>query len=140
MIDQNEAFEVANGYGPGHPWYYVRGGEPLTPRQILRSVEDSRYKGCLAADIAKLDSLSEPKRSELLRALQVRVRSECRANFCAYRRFVRKLRAHRLQQPAECACANVHVAISLKHNHLYNDFAHLLELHRLLTFQRDLFG
>jgi hypothetical protein len=31
------------------------------------------------------------------------------------------------------------VAISLKHNHLFNELAHLITLHGLLTRQRDLF-
>jgi leucine dehydrogenase len=34
----------------------------------------------------------------------------------------------------------VHVAISLKHNHLVNDFAHLVWLDELITRQGDLFG
>jgi len=40
----------------------------------------------------------------------------------------------------ETACTDIHTGISLKHNHLYNDFAHLLTLDNLLSKQPDLFG
>jgi hypothetical protein len=35
--------------------------------------------------------------------------------------------------------ADIHMSMSLKHNHIYNQFAHLLTLDELLGRQRDLF-
>ena len=37
------------------------------------------------------------------------------------------------------ACNDIHTALSLKHNHLVNNFAHLITLDELLTKQMDLF-
>jgi hypothetical protein len=58
------------------------------------------------------------------------------------REVVRALHRHRANDPYEEGprCAGVHQSVSLKHNHLFNDLAHLRTLAILLDKQRDLFG
>lgn len=134
---------MENGYSPGHPWYYLLGGEVLRPRAILEQTRASGYRGCCAYAIEEADQLAEPKRSASLRALQHRFRNDLRSDLARYRECVRDLRLYRektigADRPAHCD--GVHVAISLKHNHLVNDFAHLVWLDELLSRQGDLFA
>lgn len=134
---------MENGYSPGHPWYYLLGGAVLMPRAILAQTRASGYRGCYASMIEEADRLAEPKRSTKLRALQQRFFEDLRRDLSRYRTCVRNLRVYRQKsigsdQPAQCE--GVHVAISLKHNHLVNDFAHLVWLDELMTRQGDLFG
>jgi hypothetical protein len=68
--------------------------------------------------------------------------AELKADVSRYRDIVRDLRRYRESGAQDCtaACCNdVHVAVSLKHNHLYNDFGHLILLDDLLNRQGDLF-
>ena len=101
------------GYHPGHPWYYYLGGKPLSPREILEATRHSGYLGYARERIANLDHLSEPKRSQSLRAERDKFRSDLRED--------------------------IHVALSLKHNHMVNNFGHLILLDELLSKQKDLF-
>lgn len=134
---------MENGYSPGHPWYYLLGGAVLKPRAILAQTRASGYRGCSAAAIEEADRLAEPKRSASLRSLQHRFYDDLQRDLSRYRTCVRNLRMYRQKSigPDEPAsCEGVHVAISLKHNHLVNDFAHLVWLDELMTRQGDLFG
>lgn len=131
-----------NPYLPGHPWYYLLGGPVLMPSAIREAASRSTYHGYRAADIDKVDAMQEPKRSAALRAIREEVLAELRRDLSRYREVACKLRRYRREtahEPFPDISADVHTAISLKHNHLYNDFAHLLRLDALLSRQRDLF-
>ena len=128
------------GYNPGHPWYYVLGGPVLPPRLIMAAVKLRGYRGYLAADMDRAGSLPEPKRSQALRRMKANALADYRADLTSYRDMARKLHAYRREVHGDAVrCEGIHQGISLKHNHLFNDFAHLIELDRLLTVQRDLF-
>jgi hypothetical protein len=130
-------------YNAGHPWYYLLGGRVLSPKQIKASVERSLYQGYLADYIASADKKSEPHRSKALRDLRAGAAHQLRRDLSGYRRRVLELHRYRatspLTEPPTC-CAEIHTNISLKHNHLYNDFAHLITIDALLSMQTDLFG
>ena len=131
------------GYSSGHSWYYHLGGKPLSPKQIRAEVLASDYRGYAREDIEAADRLAEPKRSQKLRAFQARFRYDLRRDLSRYRQCERALRLYRAAHDGralERVCDGVHVAISLKHNHLVNDFAHLIWLEDLLALQRDLFN
>lgn len=130
-----------NPYRPGHPWYYLLGGPVLKPSAIREAASRSIYHGYRAADIDKVDAMQEPKRSAALRAIREEVLEELRRDLSCYREVARELRCYRQEtagSPLPEISADVHTAISLKHNHLYNDFAHLLRLDAALSRQRDL--
>ncbi|MCP1469498.1 hypothetical protein J3E64_001173 [Sphingobium sp. OAS761] len=129
------------GYSAGHPWYYVLGGKPPYPHQIMAEVQQRGYGGYLASEIARMDALPEPKRSQALRSARIKALADYRADLSRYREVVRALHRHRANHPHEEGprCAGVHQSVSLKHNHLFNDLAHLRTLAVLLDKQRDLF-
>lgn len=130
------------GYSEGHPWYYVRGGKVLTPRQICEDARTSGYRGYMRHDIEKADALAEPKRSAELRAIREKVMIDLRRDLSGYRRVVFALHALRRAYPEpwdKPSCDDVHTAVSLKHSHLFSDFAHLIWLDDLLMRQPDLF-
>lgn len=131
------------GYDPGHPWYYLRGGEILSFKAIRQSVVESGYQGYMIERIRDADAKPEPKRSELLRTIRSEVVDSFRSDARRYRACASALRMHRskgldTQQPL--ACKDVHQNIALKRNHLFNDFATLIALDDLLARQRDLFA
>lgn len=126
------------GYDAGHPWYYVLGGAPLGPKQILRSVRARRYRGYLQEEIALSAARCEPRRSEELRKIRMCVHSSLRIDLARYRELVRALRRSRRSGEAP-ECSDLHTAVSLKHNHLFNDLAHLDWIDELLSVQLDLF-
>lgn len=139
----SDTLHSIGGYLPGHPWFYHLGGRPLTLKQIRESVRRSGYRGYKAGDIAAIGRKAEPQRSAELRRLRAHVLAELNDDISRYREVVRDLRRYRESRAQDCtaACCNdVHVAASLKHNHLYNDFGHLILLDDLLTRQGDLFG
>ncbi len=129
---------TSSSYSVGHPWYYVLGGVPLRPKQILEEVRAEGYRGYNRDEIALAASRCEPRRSYDLKALRELHLKRLRFDLCGYRRAVRDLRAHRMSN-AETKCAEVHVSVGLKLSHLYNEFAHLLWIDDLLTVQLDLF-
>lgn len=134
---------TSNAHSSGHPWYYLLGGTVLTPKQIRCAVINRGYQGYLRDDIAAADKKAEPQRSQALKALQRRALDELQRDLNGYRR--RALDLHRYRATSNVSdspvsCHDVHTAISLKHNHLINDFAHLITLDRLLTKQGELFG
>lgn len=134
----NEHLYFLRRHNSGHPWYYVLGGPPLTPKQILASVKRQGYHGYLRDEIATAASRCEPRRSSELRALRSRALDSLRFDLSRYRSAVRELRAHRTSCN-DVVCTDAHVAVSLKHNHIFNELAHLAWINDLLTEQRDLF-
>lgn len=130
-----------NGYGPGHPWYYVLGGPILFPSEIMGNVKIRHYQGYMANEISKANSKPEPQRSEILRALKGKVLADLLSDLSYYRALACKLREFRRDTPCSepPSCKDIHVSISLKHNHAYNGFAHLNAIEELLSRQGDLF-
>lgn len=132
-----------NDYSTGHPWYYYLGGPILKPKAIKEATRISGYRGYLRDEIAKADQKSEPTRSNALRTIQARVLSELRRDLAGYRMCALELhryrKANRMPRDPR-GCDPIHTNISLKHNHLVNDFAHLIWLDELLSKQGDLFG
>lgn len=64
--------------------------------------------------------------------------SRLRSDLSRYRRVVFLLHEHR-KETSEITCAEVHTSVSLKHNHIYNELAHLAWIDDLLSVQLDLF-
>ena len=130
------------GYGAGHPWFYFLGAPVLAPKEIRAEVRSSGYCGYMADDIRQADNRPEPQRSKSLRDLRDEVLREFWRDMSRYREIARELHRYRKMEDVERrpnACADVHTSMSLKHNHLYNHFAHLLMLEEALTRQGDLF-
>jgi hypothetical protein len=130
------------GYKPGHPWYYYKGGRIPTLKQILSRVKAERYQGYRISDILSADNKPEPQRSEALRRLQAEELRLIRHDISRYRELARLLHRYRKTQDfteARYLCDNIHTSISLKYNHIYNRFAHLIALEDLLSQQPDLF-
>ncbi|MEO9827647.1 MAG: hypothetical protein ABJF50_24895 [Paracoccaceae bacterium] len=131
-----------HSYGAGHPWYYLLGGTVPTLKEIREEAHASGYKGYLAADIEAIGRKQEPQRSAATKTKRQKLEDELRKDISRYRECARELRTHRVadsdvKQPA---CSDIHTAISLKHNHIYNGFANLKTLESLPEQQLDLFG
>lgn len=115
----------------------------MSLKEIRESVRASGYKGYRADAIAKADSLHEPRRSQALHEIREQAKRELNNDVSLYREFARKLASHRdagEDSGPDRECADIHVNISLKHNHIYNEFAHLIVLDDLLNKQGDLFN
>ncbi|MEP2706156.1 MAG: hypothetical protein ABJZ83_12835 [Yoonia sp.] len=132
------------GYDPGHCWYYLLGGKVLSPKQIKLRTLASGYKGYAAEDIGEAHLKAEPKRSSALRHLKAKFETDLKRDISRYRECALALHRFRKANPPlteRPKCANdVHMNISLKHNHIVNDFAHLIYLNELLNQQGDLFS
>lgn len=131
------------GYHSGHPWYYLLGGKVLTPKEIRDCVAAGTYRGYRADDIRTLAKKPEPQRSTAIRKIRAQVTDELKADIARYRQYVFALHAHRrttdgLETPR--SCDDIHTAVSLKHNHIVNGFAHLALLNELPAQQGDLFA
>ena len=130
-----------NGYDPGHPWYYLLGGKVLGPKSILKEVIARDYQGYIH-EIKDAEELTEPKRSEQLRQLRETITNQYKADLERYRELVRELQLKRLSDASKDEvrrCEPVHSSLALKHNHIYNDLAHLRRINAALSVQRDLF-
>ncbi|WP_022694718.1 hypothetical protein [Ponticaulis koreensis] len=130
-----------NGYDPGHPWYYLLGGKVLGPKSILKSVIARDYRGHID-EIKDAEALCEPRRSEQLRRLRNRITNQYKADLERYRELVRELQQHRLSDRLKDSvrlCEPVHSSLALKHNHIYNELAHLRRINAALCVQRDMF-
>ncbi len=69
------------------------------------------------------------------------------SNLAIYRKYACELREYRLLDEAgkkahddKIFCSDIHLDMSLKYCHLYNDLAHLYLIDDLLSFQADLFA
>lgn len=130
-------------YNTGHPWYYFLGGSVPSIKEIQNDARQSKYQGYRRDDIRAADSKSGPTRTAALRAIQSDVVIEVKRNIAGYRKRALELHRHRAANALPdkpVVCDNIHTNISLKHNHLFNDFAHLITLDDLLSKQGDLFG
>lgn len=131
------------GYNPGHPWYYKLGGAVHKPKAILAAVKDSEYQGYKLDEIKLADNRREPERSSSLRILRETSLRDLHADLKRYRELACKLCDYRLmdetEQEMQPICSDIHMSMSLKYNHLYNDFAHLVTIDDLLLRQLDLF-
>ncbi len=131
------------GYNPGHPWYYFLGGRPRRPREILEATRQSGYQGYAREDIKAAHAMAEPKRSETLRTMRDKFKADLVRDISRYRECVRQLRKGDWKIPdgsEVVSSGDIHTALSLKHNHMVNNFAHLILLDELLAKQADLFG
>ena len=131
------------GYSAGHPWYYLLGGVVLSPKQIREATRQSSYQGYARNDIHAADRKAEPKRSATLRQYREKFEADLKQDLRFYRRMALTLHRYRKQRGiAETpVCSDdIHMAMSLKHNHLVNGFAHLILIDELLNQQGDLFG
>ena len=131
------------GYQPGHPWFYKLGGKVLRPKQILSAVKASGYQGYRFDDIQQAGNKAEPHRSAALRNIRQEVLTRLISDLSCYRAYARELRDYRAideaDRPEQPICSDIHTSMSLKHNHLYNGFAHLAVIDDLLSSQPDLF-
>ncbi len=130
-------------YSTHHPWYYLLGGEILYPKTIYCMAKTSGYNGYLENEIRNADNRQEPRRSESLRQLRKTIVQELKKNLNRYRILARELNQFRKSDTKidiHTSCKQVHTNISLKHNHLYNDFAHLFLIDQFLSQQPDLFA
>lgn len=129
------------GYRPGHPWYYLLGGQVLPPKVIRFEARLADYKGYRQEEILSAAEKSEPQRTKLLNKIRDEVRCSLTANISRYREVVRELHAYRkahADKPIPYCSEAVHTSMSLKYAHIYNDFAHL-DLLDSLPQQADLF-
>lgn len=127
-----------SAYGAGHPWYNVLGGKSLTPKQILADVLRTKYRGYNREEIAIADARCEPRRSQDLRHLRATALQRVRKDLAGYRRAIFSVHEHRWECGAR-ECADAHVSAALKHNHVFNELAHLVWIDELLSQQLDLF-
>ncbi len=130
------------GYRSSHPWYYLLGGKRLSLKEIREDTRKSGYGGYLARDIDEADNFAEPRRSQTLRQMRDKAKSNLCTDISRYRELSRQLARRRgagEDATHEGVCADIHTNISLKHNHISNEFAHLITLERLLAKQGDLF-
>jgi len=126
-------------YQTSHPWYYVLGGKVLKPSQIKENVIKSAYQGYLAEDIEIAARKSEPQRSIALRKIKDSVNKRLYFDLSRYREVTRELHMHRKKSiTKEPQCDSIHTSLSLKHNHIYNGFAHLVKIDELLSDQPEL--
>ncbi|MBL4645540.1 MAG: hypothetical protein JKY99_03665 [Rhizobiales bacterium] len=133
---------IDTGYSNGHPWHYVLDGDIRSPKQILADVKASGIRGYMIEDIDKASKLVEPKRSAKLRQLTSQVKGRLHCDLSRYREVVLQLHRDRLcdrNAQAEPRCRDVHVSVSLKYNHICNDFAHLIYLESIDMGQMELF-
>ena len=134
--------EIKNGYSPFHPWYYVLGGKVLMPKDILKSVRQSDYKGFQEELIQKLDKKNEPHRSSALRQLRAKEIENLKKDISRYRTLATDLRIYRRKRELTNnprTAEHLHLNLSCKFSHIYNRFAHLILMDEYLSIQGDLF-
>jgi len=136
MAKQIELLKEHHGYHAGHPWYYLLGGIVPTPKQIRAAASASNYRGYMAHNLYEIDKQPEPKRYGNLRKWRNKFKEDLKSDLSRYRVVVRELHKTRETQDwnvIPSCCDDVHTAMSLKHAHLYNDFAHLHFIDELLS-------
>ncbi len=145
MATQNNNSQ--NPYDAGHPWYYRLGGAVHKPKAILKATRDNKYQGYNRDNIHQADDRAEPQRSSDLRLLREGALKDFRTNIAIYRKYACELREYRLLDEAgqkahddKIFCSDIHLNMSLKYCHLYNDLAHLYLIDDLLSYQADLFA
>ncbi len=128
------------GYGAGHPFYYLLGGEIPPIKAIRACTIAGSYRGYLADEIDTLAAKPEPGRSAAIRDMRAQLVAGLREDFVSYRQCAHALRLYRARSGELEAdrADDVHVVISLKFNHILNGFANLRTLDSLPR-QGDLF-
>ncbi|MGH1330676.1 MAG: hypothetical protein ACRBBK_07325 [Paracoccaceae bacterium] len=131
---------TCHGYNAGHPWYYVLGGAVVPVTAIRTEVLRGEYEGYLAGDIHVLRGKPEPQRTQAIDKMRAQIVSDLRNDLSRYRECARELRQYRVSvaKDAQPICDDIHVSLSLKHNHIYNGLANLRTLDALPK-QGDLF-
>jgi len=141
MTESTRNTQIIGGFCSGHPWYYLLGNPVLTPKQIKEEAKASTYRGYRQEEIEAAAAKPEPQRSEALRSIRQRLWDELRKDISGYRQCALQLHRHHEKNgfdPSPTVCDDVHTNICLKHNHIYNGFAHLAFLDELPE-QQDLF-
>ncbi|MBB4022540.1 MULTISPECIES: hypothetical protein [Actibacterium] len=116
------------GYAPGHPWYYLLGGDILPPKAIRIEARLAEYKGYRQEEILNAAAKPEPQRSKFLHKIRAEVQQSLKDNISRYREVARELHTYRRshsREPTPNCSESVHMSMSLKYAHIYNDFAHL---------------
>lgn len=133
---------IRMGYSSGHPWYYVLGSKALYPSEIRTSVNIEAYPNLMIEAVLKASIMAEPIRSERLRGIRLKIRDRLRTDLSRYLECVRDLKSLRSSGAAEVkpVCGDIHVSMSLKHNHIYNGYAQLMICENHLAQQADLFA
>jgi hypothetical protein len=126
----------ANTYSTGHPWYYVLGGKILSLKEIWQEVDTATYKGYLEAEIDKASGNTR-KLQEMKTKAIVRVKED----ISRYRQCALELHRYRKALPKDWhpECDDIHTAMGLKRNHIFNEFANLKQINELLQQQPTLF-
>ena len=135
--------KIIGGYNAGHPWYHLLGNPVLSLKQIRGKAIASDYRGYMSNDIDAPAQKAEPQRTIALRKFRLAILEQLANDVSQYRKGVFNLRTFQDRggiNPSPSICDDIHVAVSLKHNHIYNDFAHLACLDELPNQQGDLFG
>ncbi len=132
-----------DGYHPGHPWYYVRGGTCPGPKTIMKNVIATGYRGSCRDSIDATNRLAEPVRTRRLKKLRLQYQQGLENDLVRYRQYVRQI--NRLRRTGQVdhdpvSCDDIHMSLSLKHNHIYNDLAHLRAIDAIFAEQLDLFA
>ncbi len=123
-------------YSTGHPWHYVLGGKVLSIKEIWNEANASDYRGYRRDTIKKYFG-----KSDKLKALKSETIINLKRDINRYRECALALHRYRNKLPKnhQPTCEGVHVAISLKKNHIYNEFSNLKYINELLYQQPDLF-
>ena len=123
-------------YSSGHPWYYVLGGKVLSIKDIYNEANSSEYRGYRAEEIKKASG-----NNSKLRNLEAETIHRLKSDISRYRQCVFELHRYRnsLTENHNLVCEDVHMSVSLRHNHIYNEFANLKYIEELLSYQPDLF-
>lgn len=142
MTKRNSA-KIIGGYNAGHPWYYLLGNPVLSLKQIREKAIAGDHRGYMSDDIDAAAQKAEPHRSIALRKFRFAILKQLANDISLYRKCVFNLCTYQYREgidPSPSICDDIHVAVSLKHNHIYNNFAHLAFLDELPNHQGDLFG
>ncbi len=142
MPQKTDQKDIIGGYGTGHCWYYLLGNPVPSLKQILSEANASEYRGYNEEEILAAARKPEPQRSATLRRLRNQYVEALKRGISIYRRVVFELNQRRKvygipENPKRAD--DVHVSVALKHNHIYNDFAHLLCIDELPNQQGELF-
>lgn len=132
--DQNDSLATP-GYGPEHPWYYLKRGDNAQPLPIS-DIQPASYLGCMfGRDLPK----SGPKRLVRARVL-LKAEEEGLAKDCARYLDIVERGAEALSQfdreiahggDLDMARAS---ALALKHNHISNRLGRIAILERELSY------
>lgn len=126
----------SNSYSTGHPWYYVLGGKVLSLKEIWQEAEQTNYKGYRETEIDKANG-----NNTKLRTLKAETIQRLKVDISGYRKSALALHRYRKNLPKDWhpECDDIHTAMGLKRNHVFNEFANLQHIDELLAYQPDLF-